>query len=585
MNEPQIDLPKEFSRTRLPHRFLALSLFCWLGLSNSSFSLYSQDTVELDNIKKISLSIRRDNVIVFSFKEAPPVIIPPRTYKKSISHGSDLFLVSYGLGIKAQPTLSLQLKSSANPPLLIEFSQKTISISPGASITLTIDPATENTTLTPSLMGSIKIDEHLIEPGMPVSLGAQKFTPSPLPPKTPATQVSPKPLKSKPNSSPTPSPAPDPKSESNPQQTPAITQNSAPTSPRPPTTIKSIERRKILIEALRETSKTQTPSLTARKNEPPVREITVQQNPDEEQSLIREGRILLQLSTGLQNILDQITNNPLTADETFKEALPPLPPPANKPPQTSFNEWIARLQSENIALRKKTLKTREQLTQFINSLNKPSYRLSPLIPESIEEEARLASKAYKNQNWSDAVLHYKKALEVEPFSLHLLSNLGVVYFSQGNYEEAEKILLQTVQQAPHDSFSYSILGICYLQKDQLEKAIDALLISVNMNPLDAQSQNYLAMAMTKKQWLTAAEEHARESIRLNPNYSEAHYNLAQIYINQKPMARELAKKHYNLSVNLEGPRDEALETLLQIEAPKAAAPSTEPQIQVNPSNP
>ncbi len=531
----------------------------------SALFLYSQDTPKLDIIKKISLSINKNNAAVFSFAGSAPEIVPPRTYKKLISTGSDIFLVSYGLNMKMQPTLYIQLKSSQSSQVILEFSPQTISMTPGSFITITFGDTDQNTTLTPSLNGEVRLNNQILSDGITVSLSLQRA----------------------------PAPAPTLEQQKKIVQDQDLTSSTKsslePTVPRAPPTVKSIERRKIQIEELRETTsllrskeKKQKPEVIP-KNEPVIREITIQQNQDLEPSLIRENQVLLQLSTGLQNILDQITNNPLSADDTFQLGLPPLPPASPRPPLASFNEWISKLQSENSAYRKKAVKTREQLTQFLNSLTKPSYRLSPIIPETIEELARLARAAYKQQDWNEAATQYQNALKTEPNSLHLLSNLGVVYFSQGNYEAAEKILLQTVQQAPHDSFSYSILGICYLQRDQLENAIDALFLSVNMNPLDAQSQNYLAMTLTKKGWLTAAEEHARESIQLNPNYSEAHYNLAQIYANQKPMARVLAKKHYNLSVNIGGSRDEALETLLQIEPPKA--PPTEPQIQVNPSTP
>lgn len=546
----------ELSLNLLPH-FLLL----WFFLL--PLFLYSQDNVKLENIKKISLTINKDNTLTFAFAEAPPEVIPLRTYKKTIETKEERFLISYGLNIKEQETLFIQLKESKSPSTQLELSKQLISMTPGSSLTILIGDSAKESVITPSLTGSVTLNGDPLPSGLPSSLIIKKTKETPDPQKTPPPVKPPRKIES---------------------PTKVANQETAPQ--RPPPTIKSIERRQIQIKTLRETTQSLTPAppVKAPVNPTPdevvIHEIKIQQDPEEEKPLIRENQVLLQISVGLQNILDQITNDPLSADTTFKGALPPLPPPPVKPIQSSTNEWIAKLQTENIDYRKKAIQTRTQLIKFLETLAKPSFRLTPLIPETIQEEARLASKAYKQQNWMDAILHYQNALKIEPNSLHLLSNLGVVYFSQGNYDEAEKILLQTVEQAPHDSFSYSILGICYLQKEELEKAINALFISVNMNPKDAQSQNYLAMTLTKKGWLKTAEEHARESIQLNPNYSEAHYNLAQIYANQKPIARELAKKHYNLSVNLGGSRDESLEKLLQI-LPQTTAPS-EPQIQVNP---
>jgi tetratricopeptide (TPR) repeat protein len=563
-----MDIHSQRASASLNHLFVKCfslkSLLClWLCLG--AFSLYAQSNPELENIKKIILSINKDNTIALTQKGSKTETIPPRTYKKTISLENDELTVSYGLNTKTEPILFIQLKSSKLTQTSFDFSGYTLTMTPGSSLTLNLGDSPKKRTVTASHYGYVRLNQELLKPGIPTLLSTQKpvFTPSE------ASEI------------------PEEKKRQNlgaiGDSTPEILLAQTRTS------IKSIERRQIQIQALREATKSQPiPIPVPEKNRPPqkqeetvISEIQTQNSPDEEKYLLRENQILLQLCQGLQNILDQITNNPINADETFKIGLPPLPPPATRPPQASYEFWVAQLQSENKALRKKTLETRGNLLSFLNSLPKPSFRLTPLIPEKVQELTRLATRAYKQQNWDEAILQYEAALKIEPFSLHLLSNLGVVYFSQGNYNSAEKTLLQTVQQAPHDSFSHSILGICYLQKNEIEKAIDTLLISVNLNPADAQAQNYLAMTLTKKGWLAPAEEHARESLQLNPNYSEAHYNLAQIYASQKPMARELAKKHYMLSINLGGARDESLEATLQIPPPTPNT-STEPQIQVNP---
>ncbi|MES2308973.1 MAG: tetratricopeptide repeat protein [Verrucomicrobiota bacterium] len=554
---------QSISQNLLNTKCFSLKFLLCLGLCLGSFFLYSESTSELENIKKIILSINKDNTLSFTQKGTQTEVIAPRTYKKTISFENDEFSVSYGLDNKTEPILFIQLKSSKLPQTAFEFSGYTLTLTPGSSLTLSLGDSPQTRRVTASHYGYVRLNQELLKPGVATFLSSQKQVLTPLLYNDSSEEKKDSSLS--------------PTHEATPES--LLSQNR--------TSLKTIERRKIQIQTLREVSQSQPIThkeikpLVKKQEEPSISEIQTQKSPDEEKYLLRENQILVQLCHGLQNILDQITNNPLNADETFQLGLPPLPPLATRPPQASYEFWISQLQSENNALRKKTLETRTNLLNFLTSLPKPSFRLTPLIPEKVQEQTRLATRAYKQQNWDEAILQYEHALKVEPHSLHLLSNLGVVYFSQGNYDAAEKTLLQTVRQAPHDSFSHSILGICYLQQGEIEKAIDSLLISVNLNPSDPQAQNYLAMTLTKKGWLTPAEEHARESIQLNPNYSEAHYNLAQIYANQKPISRELAKKHYNLSVNLGGARDESLETLLQIPPPTAPA-ATEPQIQVNP---
>lgn len=425
-------------------------------------------------------------------------------------------------------------------------------MTPGSSLTLSLGDSPKESTLTAGHYGYIRLQEKRIEPGTTISLS-----------NNPTFIASEKKQKSNPDN----------------DLTPGVQE--------PRTSAKSIERRKIQIEALRDAEqKQQTTSKTSKsisfsqqksaesKYVPPI---STSAAPDELEYLRLKNQIALKLSQGFQNILDQITNNPLAIDDIFKADLPPLPPPQNTSLNTS--EAISLFLSQNKTLVEKTGQLRTQLLQFLNNLPKPSYKLSPVIPDTIQNLTQSASQAYKKQDWDQAIQLYQKALEQEPSSLHALSNLGVVYFSQGNYEKAEKTLKQALQQAPHDAFSYSILGISALQQNHLEESLQALISSVILNTKDAQAQNYLAMALTKKGWLKPAEEHGRESLLINPNSADAHYNLAQIYANQQPIARELAKKHYSLSVNLGGIRDETLENTLQI---KYEEQDSAPQIQVNP---
>ena len=57
-------------------------------------------------------------------------------------------------------------------------------------------------------------------------------------------------------------------------------------------------------------------------------------------------------------------------------------------------------------------------------------------------------------------------------------------------------------------------------------------------------------------------------MELDPSYSDAHYNLAVFYLEEKPPAVELARRHYFRAIELGAEKDPAIEKVLKSEPPK-----------------
>jgi Flp pilus assembly protein TadD len=158
---------------------------------------------------------------------------------------------------------------------------------------------------------------------------------------------------------------------------------------------------------------------------------------------------------------------------------------------------------------------------------------------------------------------YQTILNSYPDSLYALSNIAVVRFQQGNYQEAENHLRRAIQLAPQDAFSHSILGISLYQQGKYDEAVQMLSRAVALDPNDPKTRNYLGISASQKGWQEAAEQECRKAIELDPNYGDAHFNLAVIYATQRPPALELARRHYNRAVELGIPRDQQLESMLK----------------------
>ncbi|MCS7062975.1 MAG: tetratricopeptide repeat protein [Methylacidiphilales bacterium] len=191
------------------------------------------------------------------------------------------------------------------------------------------------------------------------------------------------------------------------------------------------------------------------------------------------------------------------------------------------------------------------------------YRSKARIPEDVRGLAREASDAFAEARYDDAIKAYQQIIQKYPESLYAWSNLGVAQFQKQDYDQAETALKQAIRLNPADAFSYSMLGIVYYQKGQYDLAIEHLTRATALEPNDARTRNYLGIACSQKGWQEAAEKECRRAIEIDPNYGDAHFNLAVIYATQRPPAKELARRHYKIALDLGVPKDDKLEKLIQ----------------------
>jgi Flp pilus assembly protein TadD len=197
-----------------------------------------------------------------------------------------------------------------------------------------------------------------------------------------------------------------------------------------------------------------------------------------------------------------------------------------------------------------------------NQTDPSVYATQARLPDDMKETAQEAADLFKNQNYDASAAKYQDIIDKYPESLYAWSNLGVVRFQQGKFDDALKALQQAVKLSPTDAFSYSNLGIVYYQLGQYENAIDALNSAKALDPNDAKTHNYLGCACSQKGWQEVAEKEFRKAIEIDPNFGDAHFNLALVYATSKPPSLELARREYNTALSLGIQRDARLEKLL-----------------------
>ncbi len=182
------------------------------------------------------------------------------------------------------------------------------------------------------------------------------------------------------------------------------------------------------------------------------------------------------------------------------------------------------------------------------------------LPRFTREVGKRAARAFLEGNWLEARNAYLSILEADPENPLTLANLGATELQLKNYDQARAHLIKALHHNPELHQSRVTLGLVYLEAGETYLAISTLSRAVADHPKDARARNYLAVAARELGWLTAAERELQAAVAAEPDFAEAHYNLALAYMERRPPAVELARRHYQRAIDLGAIADPKLDT-------------------------
>ena len=173
-----------------------------------------------------------------------------------------------------------------------------------------------------------------------------------------------------------------------------------------------------------------------------------------------------------------------------------------------------------------------------------------------------AESFFSARHYDRAEADYLKILQSDANNPLILGNLAAIELQEGKLDDAEKHIQAAVAQDPNDAFNLATLGYLKFKQDKYDEALDALSRAEKLDPENPEIQNYLGVTLSSKGLRSQAEAALRKAIALNPNYADAQYNLAVIYISQTPPLVELARWHYQKSLQAGHPHTPELEKML-----------------------
>lgn len=193
----------------------------------------------------------------------------------------------------------------------------------------------------------------------------------------------------------------------------------------------------------------------------------------------------------------------------------------------------------------------------------PDQNKTGTLPPLTTSLSERAAQAFGRQDWPTARKLYQDLLKEDPLNALTHANLAAVEQQSGNLKEAQSLFSRAVAINPALQQTWVALGLVSYEQGDLYLALHAISRAIHEDPTDAKAHNYLAAVSKKLGWLDAAESELQRAIELNPEYGNAHFNLALMYLERKPPALELAKRHYEKAVALGATRDELVEEKLK----------------------
>ncbi len=184
------------------------------------------------------------------------------------------------------------------------------------------------------------------------------------------------------------------------------------------------------------------------------------------------------------------------------------------------------------------------------------------LPEELQEFARKGALASADKQWPKAKEAFAAMVEAAPDNALALANLGMVEYRLKEYQAACDHLRESLSIKPTVAHHWLALALCYRELEDHDLALSCLFRARHEDEADPRVHLYIAVAVRDYGWKDAAESELRRAVALDPQYTDAHFNLALLFLEQRPVAIELARRHYYMALDLGAKPDKEVEAAL-----------------------
>lgn len=205
----------------------------------------------------------------------------------------------------------------------------------------------------------------------------------------------------------------------------------------------------------------------------------------------------------------------------------------SKLPKSFAYIFIAVLCSYSLLTFSRNLDWKDDLTLFrhdidyVNSSAQAHNLLALHLMQHSEKESGAAEQTALKQ---EALLHFKKALEIYPPFFNVAHDIGRVYTSLSLPDSAILAFKQALTIDTSVSDVHRYIGELYFSQGKLNDAIPYYEHLINVLPTEADSYNKLSFIYYQLKQYDQSIAVNKKGIRLVPNFIDAYINIGQTYI-------------------------------------------------------
>lgn len=182
-----------------------------------------------------------------------------------------------------------------------------------------------------------------------------------------------------------------------------------------------------------------------------------------------------------------------------------------------------------------------------------------------------ATQEIKSKNFTQAAATLRSVVEADPKDYPAWTDLGMVYFIEKKYEDAEKSYASAIAAKPDHVPALVSLGRVRLATKNNERAIETLEAALKADPKSAMANYFLGEAYLALKKGSKAVGYLNEALRLDPvGMADAHLRLGSLYNLAGYKDRAALEYEQFLQKKPDYAERKRLEEYIQTNKPKAA---------------
>ncbi|UCD28640.1 MAG: tetratricopeptide repeat protein [Planctomycetota bacterium] len=192
--------------------------------------------------------------------------------------------------------------------------------------------------------------------------------------------------------------------------------------------------------------------------------------------------------------------------------------------------------------------TRRQLVYWRDSVSLYGH-MSSVAPDSAPVHNGLGLALADDGKTAEAIVHYQKALQINPRYDHANYNLANALHKLGRVDEAFTYYQLVVQVNPNYYKAYNNLGGILLAKGKNDEALEYFDKALRLHYDYPEAHTNMGVVLAGKKEFDSAINHYNKAIQLKPDYFHAHYNLANVLVKQRRINEAIREYRQALQIN------------------------------------